>query len=181
LVRIFLSLAGLGHAADPDHSSATLLDLDLDGNISYEQFVGATAAKAIRDLDIDKDGSLSRDEVKSSSGKSSAVTINFSEADQNGDGKIDQDELGQALAKHDKMQMQSAPPPPPNANVAGGAQLFIYPRQGQSAEQQARDRNECHAWVAKQLGAESAQSAGQTPDYSRALDACLDARGYTVR
>ncbi len=32
------------------------------------------------------------------------------------------------------------------------AELFIYPRQGQSQEQQERDRFECHSWAVRQSG-----------------------------
>ena len=32
------------------------------------------------------------------------------------------------------------------------ADLFIYPRQGQSQEQQDRDRFECHSWAVRQSG-----------------------------
>lgn len=39
--------------------------------------------------------------------------------------------------------------------VAGPAladDLFIYPKTGQSEEQQSRDKYECHAWAAKETG-----------------------------
>ena len=73
-------------------------------------------------------------------------------------------------------------PPPPRANVDNTAQLFIYPRQGQTAEQQVKDRAECHDWSIKQIGGDpTSQSAGSPPNYGRANGACLDARGYTVR
>ena len=32
------------------------------------------------------------------------------------------------------------------------SQLFIYPQQGQSAEQQSKDRFECHNWAVQQSG-----------------------------
>jgi hypothetical protein len=78
------------------------------------------------------------------------------------------------------------PPPPSSANAGTGAQLYIYPRQGQSVEQQAKDRGECHDWTLKQIGGDrsiqsNAQSLERSPDYSRAIGACLEARGYTVR
>jgi hypothetical protein len=65
----------------------------------------------------------------------------------------------------------------------GGGQLFIYPRQGQSPEQQKRDRSECDNWAAGQTGrgAGNASGQGMDPDYLRALGACLDGRGYTSR
>ena len=33
-----------------------------------------------------------------------------------------------------------------------GQQMFIYPDKGQSADQQARDRWECHSWAVQQTG-----------------------------
>ena len=45
-------------------------------------------------------------------------------------------------------QMVETPPPapPPSPDV------FFYPKQGQSAEQQARDRYECYLWAHQQTG-----------------------------
>lgn len=68
--------------------------------------------------------------------------------------------------------------------------LFIYPKQGQSEEQQSKDRYECHSWASNQTGfdptqpsggvAES-QAQGKRADYQRAMTACLEARGYSVK
>jgi len=77
------------------------------------------------------------------------------------------------------------PVPPPLAP----AKVFVYPRQGQSAEQQATDEYECHRWAVNQSGFDptaSATGSGSTDpvrraDYGRARSACLDGRGYTVR
>jgi hypothetical protein len=82
--------------------------------------------------------------------------------------------------------VSAAPPgpavPPPAVAQAGGNQLFIYPRQGQNADQQNRDRSECNNWAGSQTGRDPANSGGQMdPDYQRALSACLDGRGYTVK
>jgi len=82
-----------------------------------------------------------------------------------------------------------APPAATTAPQAGDARLFIYPRQSQSAEQQASDEYACHRWAAEQSGFDpvAAGSAGaaaapsQRADYRRAQAACLDGRGYTVR
>lgn len=72
--------------------------------------------------------------------------------------------------------------PPSTAVQAGGNQLFIYPRQGQNVDQQNRDRGECNSWAVSQSGHDPANSGGQMdPDYQRALGACLDGRGYTVK
>ncbi|HVY04584.1 MAG TPA: DUF6515 family protein [Burkholderiales bacterium] len=78
----------------------------------------------------------------------------------------------------------TAPVASPQTTVAqaGGSQLFIYPRQGQSADQQFRDRNECSSWATSQTGRSPANNgAPMDPDFQRALGACLDGRGYTVK
>jgi len=68
--------------------------------------------------------------------------------------------------------------------------LFIYPRLGQSEAQQAEDREACHGWAVEQTGYDPRQPAGEADeaanderraDYSRAMSACLDGRGYTVK
>jgi hypothetical protein len=74
----------------------------------------------------------------------------------------------------------STQPPPSD-------QLFIYPQYGQSAEQQSGDEYECHHWAAGQSGFDPTQPGGSTagPDarqaYQRAMRACLEGRGYSVR
>jgi hypothetical protein len=85
----------------------------------------------------------------------------------------------------------AVPPPPPGANIGPGpaGQLFIYPRKGQSQAQQAKDRNACDTWAVSQTGydpsSQSGNAGNQTDtklaDYQRALGACLDGRGYTVK
>ena len=71
-----------------------------------------------------------------------------------------------------------------------GEKLFVYPRKGQSEEQQAKDRYECHRWAVGQIGWDPTQSKGVVPeaqmnqkraDYKRAMGACLDAHDYTVK
>jgi hypothetical protein len=68
--------------------------------------------------------------------------------------------------------------------------MFIYPRQGQSEEKQAKDFDECHIWAVSQTGfdpkkpfegAPDAQRIQKSADYLRAICACLDAHGYTLR
>ncbi len=80
--------------------------------------------------------------------------------------------------------------PPPASSVPSIDQLFIYPRQNQTQEQQAADRYECHSWAVNQTGFDPTQSPGVIPedqkvqkraDYQRAMSACLDGRGYTVK
>jgi hypothetical protein len=77
-----------------------------------------------------------------------------------------------------------APAPPP------GDDFFVYPKSGQSEEQQSQDRYECHAWAAGQTGFDPTkpgggvspdQNAGKHDQYRRAMTACLDARGYSVQ
>ena len=69
-------------------------------------------------------------------------------------------------------------------------QLFVYPRNGQSKELQAKDRYECHSWAVGQIHYDPTQPAVNVPeaqtnqkraDYQRAMGACLDGRGYTVK
>jgi hypothetical protein len=82
---------------------------------------------------------------------------------------------------------QPAPPVPSSVHE----RVFIYPREGQSQEQQAKDRYECHSWAVSQTGYDpTQQSAGELTgaqrnqirtDYQRAQGACLDGRGYTMR
>jgi hypothetical protein len=75
----------------------------------------------------------------------------------------------------------------PQANYGGGnsADLYVYPRNGQSEEQTQNDRYECHSWAVSQSGfdpTQSQQQAGGNPaNYRQAMAACLDARGYTTR
>jgi len=81
---------------------------------------------------------------------------------------------------------QYSPPPTVAQAQAAPAQLFMYPRQNQDAQLQARDRDECYHWALGQLGYDPGKStAGLSPsqssDYYRAMTACLDGRGYSVR
>ncbi len=77
-----------------------------------------------------------------------------------------------------------APPPPPAAG-----DLFVYPKNGQSQEQQAADEYECHLWAQQQTGFDPTQPDGGVPpgeversrnNYLRAQSACLLGRGYQV-
>jgi hypothetical protein len=91
----------------------------------------------------------------------------------------------------------AAPPPAGQAPAGqpvtappgqGAMSLFVYPKNGQSEQQTANDRYQCHAWAVGQTGydptntANSTGAATATPEnYRRAVTACLDARGYTVQ
>ena len=66
--------------------------------------------------------------------------------------------------------------------------MFVYPKKGQTAEQQAKDRYECHVWAVDQTGfdptaasGDAASTGAKRADYQRASTACLEARDYTVR
>jgi hypothetical protein len=75
--------------------------------------------------------------------------------------------------------------------ASSAERIFVYPRQGQSEDLQAKDRYECHSWAVSQTRYDPTQSSiGEIPatkrdqmraDYRRAEDACLDGRGYTVK
>jgi hypothetical protein len=53
----------------------------------------------------------------------------------------------------------------------------MYPKNGQSPEQQATDKAECQKWASEQAG----QVAQNAPDYQRAMVACVEGRGYSAR
>ena len=53
--------------------------------------------------------------------------------------------------------------------------MFFYPSQGQSPEQQSQDQGECQTWAQQQ--ALAAQQAGLA-QFNRALAACMQGRGY---
>jgi len=87
-----------------------------------------------------------------------------------------------------------APPPGLAAQVQPDApalsELFMYPKAGQTAEQQALDRYECRRWAVEQLGGDPTKPAAggssdaarsKRADYLRADAACLEARNYSVR
>lgn len=84
--------------------------------------------------------------------------------------------------------------PPREADVVAlppePEQLFVYPKLGQSEQQQANDRYDCHRWAMDQTDFDPTQAGGGVPpsetvarraDYQRATKACLEARGYSVR
>lgn len=88
---------------------------------------------------------------------------------------------------------EAARPPAGIANTPAApssTELFMYPKGGQSAEQQAKDRYECHRWAADQTGFDPTRtnggvsadvSAAKRADYVRAQGACLEGRNYSVR
>lgn len=84
----------------------------------------------------------------------------------------------------DDYQGTTAPPPAgaPAGPAGGDASLYIYPRHGQTDQQTATDRYECHKWAVSQTGFDPTTpgSRGSPADYRRAMIACLDARGYSA-
>jgi len=80
--------------------------------------------------------------------------------------------------------------PAPSAVPPSNGRLFVYARQGQSEELQAKDRYECHSWAVGQTrydptqpanGMQEAQLYQMRANYQRAMGACLDARGYSTK
>lgn len=66
----------------------------------------------------------------------------------------------------------------------GSAEVYAYPKEGQSEEQQSTDRYECHKWAVAQSGfdpTQGSQARGSRGDYRRAMTACLDGRGYSAQ
>ncbi len=90
---------------------------------------------------------------------------------------------GYVVVEPPKSDVSETPPP--------ADQMFVYPRQGQTEKQQADDRYDCHRWAVSQTGFDpiqqqlggtpEAQKADKRADYQRAMSACLDGRGYTVK
>ena len=83
---------------------------------------------------------------------------------------------------------------PPNEEAvtapATPEKLFIYPKAGQSKEQQATDSYECHRWSVNETGfdpskpggdVEEGQNLAKRIEYQRAMKACLEARDYSVQ
>jgi hypothetical protein len=94
----------------------------------------------------------------------------------------------------DSAAQLDAPPPPPSGPGAVpprvGGDLFIYPKNGQSEQQQSTDKYECHKWANQQSGFDPTLSGGGVPPeqnaparqaYNRAMVACLEGRGYSVK
>jgi hypothetical protein len=78
-------------------------------------------------------------------------------------------------------QAQTAPQAP--------SDFIIYPKNGQTADQQAADKYECHNWAKGQTGFDPTQPNGGVAsgdadrahsNYDRAMAACLQGRGYQV-
>jgi hypothetical protein len=71
---------------------------------------------------------------------------------------------------------QASDKPEPVASARSAPDPIIYPRNGQSAEQTESDRRECNRWATTQREAMNDASV-----FKRAVEACMDGRGYTLR
>jgi len=108
------------------------------------------------------------------------------------------DQNGYAVANPPDQADPSAAPPDgtdvsPSGQAPGGQtdmpDVIIYPKNGQSKDQQAADVYECQNWAKSQTGFDPTQpdggaSAGDADrshaNYDRALSACLQGRGYQL-
>ena len=70
----------------------------------------------------------------------------------------------------DAQPVPPAPPPKPAPDP------IVYPRNGQSAQQTEADHQDCDRWATTQPSAMADASV-----FQRAVGACMDARGYTLR
>jgi hypothetical protein len=70
-----------------------------------------------------------------------------------------------------------------SSDTQSGDDLYIYPARGQSEQQQADDRYQCHRWAAQESHYDPLDddyNSDLRKDYQRAMTACLTGRGYTV-
>jgi hypothetical protein len=79
-------------------------------------------------------------------------------------------------------------PPPEGAQDNTQDNWVIYPKNGQTKEQQAADQFECHNWAKGQTGFDPTQPQGGVSgdvdaarnNYNRAISVCMQGRGYQV-
>jgi hypothetical protein len=81
---------------------------------------------------------------------------------------------GSAQAPNGAQPMPQSSDP---AQQGGAGQIFMYPKNGQSVQQQSQDKAECQQWATQQAG----QVAQNSSDYQRAMVACVEGRGYSAR
>jgi hypothetical protein len=100
----------------------------------------------------------------------------------------DSDRQYEVVDPPDEQAANTEPPPPAPPSAAGD--VFIYPKNGQSEQDQARDKYECHKWAQNESGFDPTQANGGVPPeqantkraaYQRAIGACLEGRGYSVK
>jgi hypothetical protein len=86
--------------------------------------------------------------------------------------------------------LPTGPASPSPSGSPQGPKVFLYPKNGQSPDQQARDRYECYRFAVAQSGFDPTRSTGAASpapgnepqsDYDRAQSACFEARGYASR
>jgi hypothetical protein len=86
------------------------------------------------------------------------------------------------IREQPQVYVQPAPSRPP----ASAERVFVYSRQGQSEELQAKDRYECHRWAVSQTHYDPTHPTNGMPqarlnqvraDYQRAMGACLESHG----
>jgi len=92
----------------------------------------------------------------------------------------------EVVAPPDGMESGGSVQAPPETQSPPSTELYLYPKSGQSAEQQARDRYECHRWAVGQTGFDptvsgSSAAPEQRMAYRNAQMACLQGRGYSVK
>ena len=70
-------------------------------------------------------------------------------------------------------------------SLESSLKLFVYPKAGQSENEQANDRYDCHLWAVGETDfdptLDPSASELELSDYRRAITACLEAREYTVK
>lgn len=71
---------------------------------------------------------------------------------------------------------EAAQPLPPAPEPRPTPDPIIYPRSGQTQQQLEADRQDCNRWATTQPAAQLDASV-----FQRAVAACMDGRGYTVR
>ena len=73
------------------------------------------------------------------------------------------------------------------STATASSELFAYPKNGQTDEQQARDKGECKDWARSQVSTDAPPADDRTQpeatgvEYVRAQTACLEGRGYSVK
>ncbi len=67
-------------------------------------------------------------------------------------------------------------PPPAIAQTPSRPDPVVYPRNGQDAQQTEADRQACDRWATTQPAA-----LAEAAVFQRAVEACMDGRGYTLK
>ena len=96
---------------------------------------------------------------------------------------LSDEDLGALEAEGGGADAAAVAPPAQSAAQTVSDEIFAYPRNGQSDQQQASDKYACHAWAAQQSSydpTDSGRGTGDPDAYRRAMIACLEARGYSA-